>query len=142
MEVARSIALLSYRNYQTYLATQLEPEDQKLADFRATTYQQYQGKKLRKRFDAFAYWTLSQAMDSQHLGRGRGSIPTALAQIQSKCLVVGVDSDLLFPVSEQRLIARHVPHAAYAEIKSLYGHDGFLLEFEQLEEILQSFLEI
>ncbi|MEM7655782.1 MAG: homoserine O-acetyltransferase [Bacteroidota bacterium] len=141
MEVARSIALLSYRNYQTYLTTQLEADDEKVSDFRATTYQRYQGKKLRKRFDAFAYWTLSRAMDSQHLGRGRSSVQQALHLIQANTLVVGVNSDLLFPVSEQQFLAEHIPRARYQEIHSLYGHDGFLLEFEQLEQILQPFLE-
>jgi len=140
MEAARSIALLSYRNYTTYLETQLEPDADKLEHFRATTYQQYQGQKLRKRFDAFAYWTLSKAMDSQHVGRGRGGLESALAQIQAQTLVIGVDTDLLFPVEEQRFLAEHIPGAAYVEIQSRYGHDGFLIETDQLEQILRPFL--
>jgi homoserine O-acetyltransferase len=54
--------------------------------------------------------------------------------------VIGVDSDQIFPIHEQKFIAEHIPQAQYLEIHSLYGHDGFLLEQEQLTTVLQSFL--
>ena len=72
MKAARAMALLSYRNYQTYQKTQAEESEEKPTVYRAVSYQQYQGEKLAKRFDAFAYWTLSQVMDSHQLGRERG----------------------------------------------------------------------
>lgn len=136
LKVARSIALLSYRNYSTYAATQLEEEEDKLEHFRATSYQQYQGQKLQKRFNAFAYWTLSKAMDNHHVGRGRGGVKAALGQIKSRTLVIGVDTDVLFPVSEQRFLADNIPNACYYEIQSLYGHDGFLIETKKITEII------
>lgn len=136
LKVARSIALLSYRNYSTYAATQLEEEEDKLEHFRATSYQQYQGQKLQKRFNAFAYWTLSKAMDNHHVGRGRGGVKAALGQIKSRTLVIGVDTDVLFPVSEQRFLADNIPNACYYEIQSLYGHDGFLIETKKIREII------
>jgi homoserine O-acetyltransferase len=52
-----------------------------------------------------------------------------------------VDTDLLFPVEEQRFLAEHIPDAAYAEIRSRYGHDGFLIETDQLEQLLRPFFE-
>ncbi|OJJ20362.1 homoserine O-acetyltransferase [marine bacterium AO1-C] len=137
LKAARSIALLSYRNYGTYEATQVETADgQKLDEFKASSYQQYQGEKLQKRFNAFAYWTLSKAMDNHHVGRGRGDIQTALGMIKAKTLVIGVDTDVLFPTHEQQLIAEHIPNACYYEVASLYGHDGFLIETEKITEIL------
>lgn len=139
MKTARSIALLSYRNYQTYQDTQSEDDDEKQDDFRASSYQQYQGVKLANRFNAYSYWELSKIMDSHNIGRGRISKINALNQIKVKTLVIGVESDLLFPIAEQKFIAQHIPGAEYAEINSLYGHDGFLLEQKQLTKVIQSF---
>jgi homoserine O-acetyltransferase len=62
-----------------------------------------------------------------------------LSSIQAKTLVVGIDSDILFPVSEQKFLAENIPGAHYQEITSLYGHDGFLVEFDQLDTILKQF---
>lgn len=141
LSAARAIALLSYRGYEAYRLTQTDPDTEKMSDFRAISYQRYQGDKLVKRFDAFAYWTLSKAMDSQHLGRGRQSLEAALGGILSRTLVIGVDTDILFPPDEQRFIASHIPKARYAEITSNYGHDGFLIEFEAIQTLLASFLK-
>lgn len=140
LRAARSIALLSYRGYEAYRLTQTDPDVEKTDDFRASSYQRYQGDKLVRRFDAFAYWTLSKAMDSQNLGRGRGSIEAALGQITASTLVIAVDSDILFPPAEQQFIAQRIPHASYVEIASQYGHDGFLIEFPSIQQVLESFL--
>ncbi|MDP5172087.1 MAG: homoserine O-acetyltransferase [Bacteroidia bacterium] len=140
LRAARSIALLSYRSYDAYHQTQQEPDSGKLSDFRATSYQQYQGDKLVNRFDAFAYWTLSKAMDSHNLGRGRGGVEQALAQIKAKTLAIAVDSDGLFPPSEQKLLAQHIPGAQYAEFSSPFGHDGFLIEFDAIAEAISKFM--
>ena len=141
LEAARSIAMLSYRNYATYQHTQHEPDTDKLDNFRAVTYQRYQGRKLRERFDVDCYRTLSKAMDSHNLGRGRGGNEAALRRITAKTLVVGIQSDLLFPVPEQVFIAAHVPDARLEIIDSMYGHDGFLIEYAQLEEKIRAFLD-
>lgn len=140
LRAARSVALLSYRGYEAYHLTQTDSSLDKMDDFRASSYQRYQGDKLIRRFDAFAYWTLSKAMDSQNLGRGRGSVEAALRQISARTLVIGVDSDILFPPAEQQFIAQHIPHASYVEIASQYGHDGFLIEFPSIQKVLESFL--
>lgn len=139
MKAARAMALLTYRNYHTYCATQQEQDIEKLDDYAASSYQKYQGEKLEKRFNAHAYWLLSKAMDSHHVGRGRGGAELALAQIFSKTLVVGITSDILFPVSEQEYLAKYIPNANFVEIESLYGHDGFLIETEKIEFALTNF---
>ncbi|WP_321279438.1 homoserine O-acetyltransferase [Marinifilum fragile] len=140
MRVARSIALLSYRTYATYDHSQQENENDKTDDYRASSYQRYQGEKLARRFNAYSYWHLSKIMDSHDMGRNRGGLIKALNEIKSRTLVIGVDSDQIFPINEQKFIADHIPQAQYMEIHSLYGHDGFLLEQEQLTKVLQSFL--
>ena len=79
-------------------------------------------------------------MDSNNVGRGRGGVEKALGSIRTECTVIGIDSDRLFPVEEQKLIASHVPGAVYHEITSKFGHDGFLLENDQLTAIIEPLL--
>lgn len=141
MKVARSIALLSYRNYDTYDFTQARDSNEQTDNFRAATYQQYQGDKLASRFNAFSYWSLSRMMDLHNVGRNRPSTIHALAQIKARTLVIGISSDILFQTNEQKFLAKHISTAEYQEINSLYGHDGFLIEYKQLKQILTSWEE-
>jgi homoserine O-acetyltransferase len=145
MKAARAIGMLSFRSYEIYNKNQPEVASEKLEGYRAASYQNYQGTKLANRFNAFSYWTLLKAMDSHHVGRGRGtdaSAAEALSTIKAKALIIGVSSDLLFPVSEQKFIADHIQGAHYEEIESPYGHDGFLVEFEQFREKIRKFLTV
>ena len=139
LKVARTIGMLSYRTWQIYNERQADADIEKTGNYRAATYQQYQGQKLANRFNAFTYYRLSQAMDSHHVGRGRGSAEAALAGVKAKTLVVGVDSDILFPVQEQTFLARHIPGARLEVISSLYGHDGFLVESVAIAAAIKSF---
>jgi homoserine O-acetyltransferase/O-succinyltransferase len=140
MRAARSIALLSYRNGNTYNKTQADPDPDKLGDYKAVSYQQYQGKKLEKRFNPFAYYLLSKALDSQNLGRGRQGLDSALACVTAKTLAIGITSDLLFPVEEQKLIAGKIGGALYREVESFYGHDGFLIESDAISKEIKQFI--
>lgn len=137
LRAARAIALLSYRSYEIYNRSQEESDLSLTDNYKASSYQQYQGTKLLNRFNAFSYWTLSKAMDSQQLGRGRGGLEKALSRIQAKTLCIGISSDVLFPPQEQRFIAENIPTAEFREINSPYGHDGFLVETAQLATILK-----
>jgi len=139
LKAARAIGMLSYRHYETYGQSQAEKNNDKLDGFRASTYQQYQGQKLANRFNAFTYWLLSKMMDSQNVGRNRESIEQALKKIKARTLVVGIDSDILFPLNEQKFLAENIPHAKLEIMSSLYGHDGFLVEFEQLSNHIKKF---
>ncbi len=141
MKAARAMAMISYRNYDTYGFTQALDNNEQLDGYKAATYQRYQGDKIADRYNAFTYWTLSKVMDSHNVGRNRGSILNALGQIKARALVVGISSDLLFPPTEQQFLARHIPDATYQEIDSLYGHDGFLIEFRPLANIIRKWME-
>ena len=141
LKVARSIALISYRTYEAYGATQAETAADKKDSFRASSYQNYQGEKLCKRFNAYSYWYLSKAMDSHNVGRGRKSVTDALSLIQSNTLVIGIENDFLFPLSEQKYLGTHIPGAQFHQLKSAYGHDGFLIETEKLTDIIGNFLQ-
>jgi len=142
LKVARSIALLSYRTYETYGATQLETEEDKVDDYRASSYQNYQGEKLVKRFNAFSYWFLTKAMDAHHVGRGRNGIEHALQLIKARTLVIGITSDVLFPLEEQKYLAKHITNAQFSAINSFYGHDGFLIETKQISKEIAAFLKL
>jgi homoserine O-acetyltransferase/O-succinyltransferase len=138
LETARAIAMLSYRHQSDFKIKQSDREE-KLDGFRASSYLRYQGQKLAKRFNALSYWILSKAMDSHDLGRDRGGVNSALAQIEAKVLAIGVNSDLLFLPEESQFISQKVKHGSYGEINSTAGHDAFLIEFEQLTILLKSF---
>ena len=140
MKAARSIALLSYRHYDTYEAGQSESDHNKTDNFKSESYQKYQGEKLARRYNAFSYYFLSKSMDAQNVGRGRLSIEEALQKIKARALVIGINSDILFPVVEQKFIASQISGACFESIDSLYGHDGFLLEFETIESLIKNFL--
>lgn len=140
LKTARAMAMLSYRNYKTYELTQAETDPGKLDDYRASSYQQYQGEKLVKRFNAYSYWTLSKSMDAHNVARGRGGLEKALNRIRARTLVIGVSSDVLFPVQEQQFMAGAIPSAEYVEIDSVYGHDGFLIETKLLSAHIGDFL--
>jgi homoserine O-acetyltransferase len=140
LRAARSIAMLSYRNYPTFSATQSDAGIS-LEYYRAESYLRYQAEKLVRRFDAQAYWTLTKAMDSHNLTRGHTAIEDVLTSITARSLIIGISSDILFPVEEQLFLAAHIPTAVYREISSPFGHDGFLIEFKQLQTILEHFLQ-
>ena len=141
MKAARSIALISYRHYETYLKSQSENDNDPIDSYKSESYQRYQGEKLARRFNAFSYYKLSQGMDAHNVGRGRNSVEDALQKIRAKTLVIGIETDILFPLVEQKFLADEIPGASYKAIQSHYGHDGFLLEFDQIELIIRDFLE-
>jgi homoserine O-acetyltransferase len=140
LETARAIAMLSYRHPADLTKKQSESES-KLDNFRAASYLRYQGEKLANRFNALSYWNLSKSMDSHDLSRSRESLSAALGEIKAPVLAVGVNSDLLFLASESQFIAKNVKQGIYREIESLAGHDAFLIEYEQLSLILESFYQ-
>ena len=141
MAVARSIALISYRGGAAYNATQ-QDENPSEASFtrRAHSYQQYQGEKLRRRFNAMSYYRLSEAVDSHNIARGRGSIAEALSKIEARALVVAISSDILFPPEAHTPMREHIRDVEYHLIESEFGHDGFLVEHEKLNTIIQNFI--
>lgn len=135
LAAARAIAMLSYRSYEAYNKTQLDT-DQRSDGFSASSYQRYQGDKLVRRFSPLSYRTLSKAMDSHNVSNGVG-IDQALKRINSTGIVIGLESDLLFPIDEQRRIANSLKNSSFHAISSDFGHDGFLIEVEKISSILK-----
>jgi homoserine O-acetyltransferase len=141
MKVARGVALISYRNQGTYNFYQGDEDLNSLGPYKSESYQAYQGEKLAARFNAFSYFCLSQSMDAHQVGRGRMDISTALGKITAKTHLIGIHGDLLFTEKEQVFLAENIKGAHLEMIPSLYGHDGFLLEFEAISKIVIDFLQ-
>ncbi|UXX81257.1 homoserine O-acetyltransferase [Reichenbachiella carrageenanivorans] len=137
---SRAIGMLSYRNHEIFEKTQSDAES-KVDDFRADSYIRYQGNKLANRgFSGFLLWNLTKALDSHDLSRDRGTLNEVLEGIRIPVLQVGIISDLLFPIEEQRKVADHLANVTYKEIESLFGHDGFLTETKQINQLIAEFL--
>jgi homoserine O-acetyltransferase len=140
LALARRMALLNYRS-PTELNDRFERSWQSgispLGDggrYAVESYLDFHGNKFTRRFDANSYITLANAMNSHDIGRGRGGVAAALAAVTARALVLGIDTDRLFPIGHQQLIAASLPntiHGAEAIIlESPFGHDGFLIETE------------
>ena len=138
LEVARAIAMLSYRNYQMYDRTKRDTDV--VGNYGASSYQRYQGEKLALRFNADCYHLLSKAMDSHDVGRSRPSIVEALKKITSNTLIIGITTDILFPVEEQVFLFENIANAKLELIESPYGHDGFLTEGEKINNLILKFI--
>ena len=139
LAAARAMAMITYRapqNYEQKFGREIHPEKN---IYQVESYLNYQGQKLTERFEANTYIILSKAMDSHDISRGRGSFEDVLGHLNKPVLVIGFNSDHLYPIQEQKELAALLPHVHLAELESPYGHDAFLIEFEQLNQQLNTF---
>ncbi|MCX6136805.1 MAG: homoserine O-acetyltransferase [Ignavibacteriales bacterium] len=155
LALARMIAMISYRSAasfqerfgyesgtdQMFRDGTLNPFVHHSPLFEVERYLHYQGVKLVDRFDAAAYIYISRALDGHDVSRGRVSVTEALSSIKAPALCIGIDSDILYPKEDQQQIAAAIPRGEYAEIHSRHGHDAFLIEYDQLNRMVNSFLE-
>ena len=110
--------------------------------FAVNSYLDYQGAKLTQRFDAGSYVTLTESLNRHDIGRGRGGLNKALASSQVPTMVVGVDTDILYPYHQQEHISRNLGNLlAIAKLSSPVGHDAFLVEGRQMDRILRNFIQ-
>ncbi len=149
--LARAIAMLTYRSFDSYEQKfgRGRPKSGSAAggdlaglgaSFEIAGYLRYQGVKLVKRFDANTYLYLTMAMDDYDLAEGRGSLGSVLASLTMPALVMGIDSDVLYPEAEAKALVERLPNAQYARIQSPHGHDAFLIEFPQVAAQVRRFL--
>ncbi len=152
LALARRMALLNYRSpeelnerFGRSWQSQVSPLTER-GKYAVESYLDFHGNKFVRRFDANSYITLVSAMNSHDIARGRESVEAALSYINCPTLVLGIDSDRLFPVSGQEQIAAGIKGeligGGLQVIQSEFGHDGFLIEIEavgqQLEALLQA----
>lgn len=140
LAAARAIGLLTYRGGEGYNLTQQDKTESQARgeiSHRACTYQQYQGEKLCRRYNAYSYMRILDAFDTHDIGRDRGGVEAALSTLKMPATVIGLTTDIIFTPAEMRRLAETLPNARYYEIASPFGHDGFLVEHEQLNRILK-----
>ncbi|GAB5518317.1 MAG: homoserine O-acetyltransferase [Rhodothermales bacterium] len=137
LSAARMMAMIAYRSsleFEARFGREAQPERDDL--FAVQSYLQYQGQKLVDRFDANCYVALTRQMDTHDVARGRGAYPDVLAQIEQPTFILGIDTDVLYPLHEQRELATHIPNSHLHVVESLYGHDGFLIEQSNINDAL------
>lgn len=109
--------------------------------YQVASYLDHHAAKLVRRFDAGSYVALSEAMNSHDIGRGRGGVRGALRRVTARTLVAGVDSDRLYPPCQQAELAAGIGSAdRHRVIESPYGHDGFLIEVQQVAALVGELL--
>jgi homoserine O-acetyltransferase len=106
--------------------------------YQVESYLDHHAVKLVRRFDAGTYVVLTEAMNGHDVGRDRGGTTAALRRVTARTLVAGLTSDRLYPLSQQAELAAGIPGADRLRvIDSPYGHDGFLIETEQVAALVR-----
>lgn len=148
LALARQLAMTTYRSeldFEARFGRRVERDGR----WSIAAYLDHQGAKLRDRFDPFTYRTLVRAMDAHDIGRGRGGIATALsvlARAGTRLVATGIPGDVLYGPAQVRALLDAALDAGvdarYREIRSAKGHDAFLVEWDQLTEILRDALTL
>ncbi|MFC5676537.1 homoserine O-acetyltransferase MetX [Aeromicrobium endophyticum] len=140
LDLARRIAHIAYRS-ETELQQRFGRATEMDGTWSVDSYLQHHGAKLVSRFDAGSYVVLTSAMDTHDVGRDRGGIASALSRVTARTVVAGIDSDRLYPLHQQQELADLIPGAGpLAVVTSVHGHDGFLVEAEQVGELARDLL--
>lgn len=138
LSAARMMAMCTYRSWDSFeqrYARRPQTPDQ----FAIESYLQYQGQQLVERFDTATYHSLTRAMDTHDVARGRGELEEVLQSIRQPALVVSIPSDVLYLPAEQLEMARHMPAARLEHLESPHGHDAFLIHVEELSAMVADF---
>jgi homoserine O-acetyltransferase len=138
LEIARMVGMMTYRtpNEQAERFGRGRTEE---GDWTVGAYLDHHGRKLRERFTVRSYRMLTAAMDSHDVGAGRGGTSAALRRVEGRLIGVGIPGDLLYSADDVRSWTE-AAGAEYREIRSIHGHDAFLLELAQVAEILEDAL--
>ena len=140
--IARRIAHLTYRS-ELELDIRFGREVQDDGRYTVVSYLDHHADKLADRFDADSYVVLTEAMNTHDVGRGRGGGAAALAAIDVPLVVAGVDTDRLYPLRQQQFVADHAANVdGLHTVRSDHGHDGFLLETEQVGSLVRRTLDL
>ena len=138
LAAARMMAVCTYRSWDSF-DERFGRETREEGGYQVQSYLRHQGRKINDRFDANTYITLTHAMHTHDLARGRGDYFEVLAAIEQPALVVSASTDTWYPPQEQQALAEHLACGVYKTLESAHGHDGFLIETEQLGQLIADF---
>lgn len=154
MVLARKLGLMSYRAAEEWhqrfnrarVSADRKSKDRFGIEFEVESYLDYNAHKFVKTFDANSYLYLSRAMDLFDVAEHGGSANAGLAKIHTKsALIIGVETDILFPVHQQQEIADGISKAGrkveFVQLNSINGHDSFLVDEAHFAPILRKFFE-
>ena len=139
LAAARMVAMCAYRSHQSF-QERFGRRVQENGELAIASYLHHQGAKLVDRFDANTYIGLTKAMDSHDVGRERGNYEAILASITVPTLIVSIDTDILYPPIEQQELAAFIPNSQLGYLNSLHGHDAFLIDMVELDNLVVNFL--
>ena len=137
---ARMHAMLTYRTPESFKERFQRTTNDELQVFNVESWLLHHGKKLQDRFQLSAYKLMNQLLKTIDVTRGRKESFKVLEYINANIHIIGVDSDMFFTAEENRETYKQLAlgndKITYGEIISVHGHDAFLIEFEQLEQLL------
>lgn len=140
IEDARIHAMLCYRTPESFAAKFQRTTNEELAIFNIESWLCHHGEKLQKRFQLSSYKMMNQLLKTIDITRNRGSFKEIASRIEADIHIIGIDSDLFFTVRENRAtyqeLKKYKNNVTYQEIVSIHGHDAFLIEYKQLDNLL------
>ena len=152
MRLARKLGMLTYRSaaeFEQRFGRELIPEELQTGtpfglDFEIESYLEAHAGKFIGTFDANCYLYLSRAMDIFDVADHGGSVEHGLQQVGAqRALIIGVESDLLFPIEHQKRIAEGLSNGnrdvEFHALASIQGHDAFLVDMDNFRPILCDF---
>lgn len=138
---ARMHAMLCYRTPKSFKERFKRSKNEALEIFNVESWLLHHGKKLQERFQLSAYRLMNQLLKTIDITKDRAVGVEVLELIEANIHIIGVDSDLFFTAEEnretQKQLALSHPNVTYNEINSVHGHDAFLIEYSQLEKIIE-----
>lgn len=141
IEDARIHAMLCYRTPESFKAKFDRTINEELAVFNIESWLNHHGEKLQKRFQLSAYKLMNQLLKTIDISRNRKSFIAVASQIEADIHIVGINSDLFFSVNENKetyeILKKHKENVTFQVIDSIHGHDAFLIEYKQLDNLLK-----
>lgn len=141
IEDARIHAMLCYRTPESFKVKFDRTTNEELAVFNIESWLHHHGEKLQKRFQLSAYKLMNQLLKTIDISRNRESFVAVASQIEADIHIIGINSDLFFTVNENKetyeILKKHKENVTFQEIDSIHGHDAFLIEYKQLDNLLK-----
>ncbi|HEY6143076.1 MAG TPA: alpha/beta fold hydrolase [Flavobacterium sp.] len=141
IEDARIHAMLCYRTPESFRTKFQRTTNEEQAIFNVESWLNHHGAKLQKRFQLSAYKMMNQLLKTIDITRNRASFEEIISKIETNIHIIGIDSDLFFTANENRETFEELKklnkNVSYGEIKSIHGHDAFLIEYKQLDNLLK-----
>jgi len=145
LSLARQLGMMSYRSHAAYVRKFERRNREGAADedrgkSNVQSYLEHVGSTFSSRFDPNTYLVLVKMLESHNVGRNQGGIENALNKLTQSTLIIGINSDILYPVEEQEILHKLIPNSTLKIIDSSEGHDGFLIEVEAVSALVSEFL--